>query len=232
MSSLFIQRLRAVRNEYDAAREAIAYVNRNWQKHNIPASMTEGLTPKHFTNAAESLEAVFIIRLFSTFEGILKEHLAKNHPGISVPEDARAVWLIDRVSTLQTPHIGTPLRNEVHAVRRYRNFLVHPSGAVAARVILTTHLPRLQNFPINSPTRLIRRRSYFEIAVKLKNRKPTDPEVTARILKRIEEMTPEEVIAFLEYRTPGIEETDMTGMFGRSTKNGHQAAAKRRDAKP
>ena len=45
-------------------------------------------------------------------------------------------------------------------------------------------------------------------------------------------MTPEEVIAFLEYRTPGIEETDMTGMFGRSTKNGRQAAAKRRDEKP
>ena len=26
-------------------------------------------------------------------------------------------------------------------------------------------------------------------------------------------MTPEEALAFLTYRTPGIEETDMTGMF-------------------
>ena len=26
-------------------------------------------------------------------------------------------------------------------------------------------------------------------------------------------MTPEEALAFLMYRTPGVEETDMTGMF-------------------
>ncbi len=26
-------------------------------------------------------------------------------------------------------------------------------------------------------------------------------------------MTPEEALAFLTYRTPGVEETDMTGMF-------------------
>ena len=34
--------------------------------------------------------------------------------------------------------------------------------------------------------------------MKLKNCKPTDPEVTARIIERIEKMTPEEVVAFLE----------------------------------
>jgi len=68
--------------------------------------------------------------------------------------------------------------------------------------------------------------------MKLKNRKPTDPTVTARILKRIEEMTPEEVVAFLEYRTPGVEETDMTGMFSGNRKNGHQATAEHRSTKP
>jgi hypothetical protein len=68
--------------------------------------------------------------------------------------------------------------------------------------------------------------------MKLKNRKPTDPAVTARILKRIEEMTSEEVVAFLEYRTPSVEETDMTGMFSDTRKNGHQVAVKRRSTKP
>lgn len=67
--------------------------------------------------------------------------------------------------------------------------------------------------------------------MKLKNRKPTDPAVTARILKRIEEMTPEEIVTFLEYRTPGVEETDMTRMFSTNRQNGHKAP-KRRAAKP
>ncbi|GEM_PF-2186787 len=48
------------------------------------------------------------------------------------------------------------------------------------------------------------------------NQSPTDPKVTARILKRIDSMTPEELADFLACRTPGIEETDMTGMLARS----------------
>lgn len=51
------------------------------------------------------------------------------------------------------------------------------------------------------------------MAAKLKNLKPTDPEVTARILKRIDAMSAEELLAFVMYRTPGVEETNMTGMF-------------------
>jgi hypothetical protein len=51
--------------------------------------------------------------------------------------------------------------------------------------------------------------------MKLKSCKPADPEVTARILTRIDEMPPKELLDFLTYRTPGIEETDMTGMFSK-----------------
>ncbi len=54
--------------------------------------------------------------------------------------------------------------------------------------------------------------------MKLANRHPVDPEVTARILKRVSRMTPEEIMAFLEYRTPGIEETDTTGMLSPAPK--------------
>ncbi len=66
--------------------------------------------------------------------------------------------------------------------------------------------------------------------MKLKNRKPTDPAVTARILQRIEAMTPEEVIAFLVRRTSVIEETDMTGMFSTCPEPGSETRAKRRAA--
>ncbi len=49
--------------------------------------------------------------------------------------------------------------------------------------------------------------------MKPEDRSPHDPEVRAAALKFIRSMTPEEAMAFLEYRTPGIEETDMTGHF-------------------
>ena len=39
------------------------------------------------------------------------------------------------------------------------------------------------------------------------NLPPTHPEVTRRVIESIRQMTPEEAKAFLEYRTPGIEET-------------------------
>lgn len=42
---------------------------------------------------------------------------------------------------------------------------------------------------------------------------PHSPEVIQAVLERVRKMTPEEALAFLKYRTPGIEETDMTGML-------------------
>jgi hypothetical protein len=88
--------------------------------------------------------------LFAAFEGALKEHLAEYHAGMAVPEDVRVVWLIDRVATLQTPHIGIPLRQRVHEVRRYRNALVHATvpaplslSFTEARARLNTYLDKL-----------------------------------------------------------------------------------------
>lgn len=49
--------------------------------------------------------------------------------------------------------------------------------------------------------------------MKLKKGNPGDPKVTAAIVEFIRQMTPEEALAFLTYRTPGVEETDMTGMY-------------------
>ena len=49
--------------------------------------------------------------------------------------------------------------------------------------------------------------------MKLKKGSPGDPKVTEAILETLRQMTPEELLAFVTYRTPGVEETDMTGMF-------------------
>lgn len=48
--------------------------------------------------------------------------------------------------------------------------------------------------------------------MKTTKRDPHDPKVIAEAVEMIRRMTPEEALAFLTYRTPGIEETDMTGM--------------------
>jgi hypothetical protein len=63
--------------------------------------------------------------------------------------------------------------------------------------------------------------------MKYKKGDPRSPEVIKQAIEMIRAMTPEEALAFLTYRTPGIEETDMTGMYS----NG-QSPQKAEPAKP
>ena len=66
--------------------------------------------------------------------------------------------------------------------------------------------------------------------MKLKKRSPHDPKVIAEAVEMIRQMTPEEALAFLTYRTPGIEETDMTGMLSNSQTSRKTLLAKDRVA--
>ena len=145
MSDALVRRLSRIRREYDATRDAAAYVIRNWQKQNIFDDI-QGTSLEDLRRAAGSLDAVFVIRLFSTFEGILKEHLAQHHPHIAVPEEARAVWLIDRVAQRQVPPIPASLKSRVHEVRRYRNYLTHPSARHPFETPFAVALSRLSKF--------------------------------------------------------------------------------------
>jgi hypothetical protein len=47
--------------------------------------------------------------------------------------------------------------------------------------------------------------------MKLKRRDPHCPEVIDEVVEMFRKMTPEEALAFITYRPPGVEETDMTG---------------------
>ena len=44
---------------------------------------------------------------------------------------------------------------------------------------------------------------------------PNSPEAVEAAIERIGKMNPEEALAFLMYRTPGVPETDMVGMFSK-----------------
>ena len=60
------------------------------------------------------------------------------------------------------------------------------------------------------------------------NLSPHHPKVVQAALDMIRQMTPEEALAFLKYRTPGIEETDMTGMLSEAQKPETTVRKKRR----
>jgi hypothetical protein len=66
--------------------------------------------------------------------------------------------------------------------------------------------------------------------MKLKKGSPGEPKVTEAILETLRQMTPEELLAFVTYRTPEVEETDMTGMFSNSQSPQKLVSVKRRAA--
>ena len=78
MSNVYIHRLERVQMEYEATRSALEYVQRNWQKQNVFLDIPNS-APEDFRRAASNIDTVFVVRLFSVFEGILTEHLAEYH---------------------------------------------------------------------------------------------------------------------------------------------------------
>jgi hypothetical protein len=54
---------------------------------------------------------------------------------------------------------------------------------------------------------------FFEEHEMKKKLEPFSKEVVDACVERVRRMTPDEALTFLMYRTPGIEETDTTGMF-------------------
>jgi hypothetical protein len=66
--------------------------------------------------------------------------------------------------------------------------------------------------------------------LKLRKRDPNSPEVIDAAIEMIRRMTPEEALAFLTYRTPGVEETDMTGMLLQPTMPSKTSSKIRRTA--
>ena len=66
--------------------------------------------------------------------------------------------------------------------------------------------------------------------MKYKKGDPRSPEVINEAIEMIRKMTPEEALAFFTYRTPGVEESDMTGMLANGKSPHKMAPDKRRIA--
>ncbi len=127
MSDFYVRSLLRLGDEYEAVDASLKYVQEQWLRQSLSLPITRA-TAEDLQRAIRDLQSAYFIRLFSTFEGMLREHMSQHHPTLSMEEDVPAVRLIDRVSQLQSPQISSPLRERVHEVRRQRNFLVHPAG--------------------------------------------------------------------------------------------------------
>lgn len=62
------------------------------------------------------------------------------------------------------------------------------------------------------------------------NLHPSSPIVHHRIMERIKKMTPEEALAFLTYRDPEVEETDILGYLAQSSVPELSSSKIKRDA--
>ena len=128
----------------------MTYLDKNWQRHTIYREV-QRVTPRDLVQARQNVEATYIIRLFAEFEGVLKDHLAVNHPRISTPARPRVDWLISRVIQVESLAIDPLLRWNMDAVRDYRNSIAHRKRIAAPAVTLVAALSTLNTFVARLP---------------------------------------------------------------------------------
>jgi len=150
MSNIYIQRLRIIQMEFNSAREAINYVRRNWQKHDLHAEFIR-LKPAHFEEAGRNVEVTYFVRLYAEFEGILKDHLATNHPSVVVPDKPKVDKLISLVTKAEGFTVDPALRGKMDAARDYRNSIAHRVRASAPSVTFVDALSSLNKFLAKLP---------------------------------------------------------------------------------
>lgn len=150
MSGVYIERLRTVQMEFNSTREAIRYVQVNWQKYDIQRDVT-ALKPAHFDHAGRNIEITYFVRLYAEFEGVLKDHLATNFPAVTVTAKPKVDALITLVLKAEGFVLDPALRRKMDHVRDYRNSIAHRAHASAPSVTFVEALSRLNRFLAKLP---------------------------------------------------------------------------------
>lgn len=120
-----IERMRAVEREFDVAVMAGDALDEALQ-HNTALLTTAGLHLADFKSLRATLEATFIIRLFAEFETGIRDYWNK---GLHRSPRARIRDIVESLASRR--RILDAIKINVHAVRRYRNRLVHEEDADA-----------------------------------------------------------------------------------------------------
>ncbi len=134
-----------MQTEFNAAQRALAYVERHGQQQAIYTEVLR-LSPRDLASAGRNVEQTYFTRLFAEFEGILKDHLASNHPSVVVSDKATVDWLIRRTTQRETVKITPLLRGRIDAVRSHRNAIAHRGRNPVPAITLVAALSTLNTF--------------------------------------------------------------------------------------
>ena len=146
MSRILIRNLAEVRQEFEAARAALFYTEKQWSRAVADITL-KGVTKGHVSGALSKVEQTYLIRLFSEFEGMLRAYLDKRSE--IVPP--RAYDLINKAAKPRRANVPDNKRDAVHLVREYRNAIVHDQGSGAVAVSFDQALSALNQYLVSLP---------------------------------------------------------------------------------
>ena len=146
MSRILIRTLAGVRQEFEAARAALFYTEKQWSLA-VEDITLKGVTKGHVSEALSKVEQTYLIRLFSEFEGMLRGYLQKRSE--IVP--SKAYDLVNKVAKPQRANVPDNKRVAVHLVREYRNAIVHDQGSGAVAVSFDQALSALNQYLVFLP---------------------------------------------------------------------------------
>jgi hypothetical protein len=122
---VFIDRVKGAERECYVVAAAVTYYGKAVQAGDAKLpSMPTKTSPRDLVMAAEMVESTYMIRMWAEFETALRSyrrHLTRN------PDDRMSTSsLIDWTSGVrQGRAISEDVRDDIHEVREYRNYLVH-----------------------------------------------------------------------------------------------------------
>ena len=97
------------------------------------------------------VELTYFVRLYAEFEGILKDHLATNHPTIMISDKPKVDKLISLVMKAEGFTSDPILRRKMDNVRDYRNSIAHRTRASSPSVTFVDALSSLNKFLARLP---------------------------------------------------------------------------------
>ena len=125
----FIDRVKGANREYSAVAVALAQFGPLVQTGAV--ELPRETSPRDFIAAVDKLEATYLIRMWAEFEMALRSY----HEVKTGADTIRAVDLINWTAGIkQGRAVSQDVRDDVHEVREYRNFLVHGNSVPAVPI--------------------------------------------------------------------------------------------------
>ena len=132
------RRVKDVDHEYLVARLATDSLAEQVARADV--RLTHPLRPRDLRNAADNLQATYVVRLYAVFEAALRSYWTAEVRATRPLAEVLIDRLADRLSVPQSE------TDQVHEVREARNDVVHESGEWVMPLTLAEVRGRLQTF--------------------------------------------------------------------------------------